>query len=76
MGNTTATPLRIVSIGGGTGLSTLLRGLKRFTRVAANALDITAVVTVTSTTEAVARGACAANRTCCRRETFAIAWWR
>jgi uncharacterized cofD-like protein len=47
MGNTTATPLRIVSIGGGTGLSTLLRGLKRFTRVAENALDITAVVTVT-----------------------------
>jgi uncharacterized cofD-like protein len=40
-------PLRIVSIGGGTGLSTLLRGLKRYARVGPGALDITAVVTVT-----------------------------
>ncbi|HVO99070.1 MAG TPA: YvcK family protein [Bryobacteraceae bacterium] len=40
-------PLRIVSIGGGTGLSTLLRGLKRYARVGAGAVDITAVVTVT-----------------------------
>ena len=46
-------PLRIVSIGGGTGLSTLLSGIKRFApgvrrRSEANApvLDITAVVTV------------------------------
>lgn len=39
-------PLRIVSIGGGTGLSTLLRGLKRYAR-AGGAVDITAVVTVT-----------------------------
>ena len=36
-------PLRIVSIGGGTGLSALLKGLKRH----AGELDITAVVTVT-----------------------------
>jgi uncharacterized cofD-like protein len=47
MANTVPTPLRIVSIGGGTGLSTLLRGLKRYTRAAEDALEITAVVTVT-----------------------------
>ena len=40
-------PLRIVSIGGGTGLSTLLRGLKGYAKVGPGALDITAVVTVT-----------------------------
>src|SRR5205814_7731775 len=40
-------PLRIVSIGGGSGLSTLLRGLKRYGRAAEGSLDITAVVTVT-----------------------------
>ncbi len=52
-------PLRIVSIGGGTGLSTLLSGLKRFARADSNSsfvvpstpgkpvVDITAVVTVT-----------------------------
>src|SRR5947199_476390 len=39
-------PLRIVSIGGGTGLSTLLQGLKRFTGEPRQA-DLTAVVTVT-----------------------------
>lgn len=39
-------PLRIVAIGGGTGLSTLLRGLKRYARDP-RLLDITAVVTVT-----------------------------
>ncbi|MGA2602188.1 MAG: gluconeogenesis factor YvcK family protein, partial [Bryobacteraceae bacterium] len=37
-------PLRIVAIGGGTGLSTLLHGLKQF---APQEADITAVVTVT-----------------------------
>jgi len=37
-------PLRIVAIGGGTGLSTLLHGLKPF---APHEVDITAVVTVT-----------------------------
>ncbi len=40
-------PLRIVSIGGGNGLSTLLRGLKRYAKAQPEALDITAVVTVT-----------------------------
>ena len=42
-------PLRIVAIGGGTGLSTLLHGLKRFAypRPGAPQADITAVVTVT-----------------------------
>jgi uncharacterized cofD-like protein len=40
-------PLRIVSIGGGNGLSTLLRGLKRYARAAAGVLELTAVVTVT-----------------------------
>jgi uncharacterized cofD-like protein len=39
-------PLRIVSIGGGTGLSTLLRGLKRYARAAAGGIDITAIVAV------------------------------
>ena len=46
-------PLRVVAIGGGTGLSTLLKGLKRYSHVNASLpsplplLDITAVVTVT-----------------------------
>src|ERR1044071_8836672 len=40
-------PLRIVSMGGGTGLATLLRGLKRYVRASDGALEITAVVTVT-----------------------------
>lgn len=52
-------PLRIVSIGGGTGLSTLLQGLKHYTSPAAQStlrefdpppglvMDITAIVTVT-----------------------------
>jgi uncharacterized cofD-like protein len=40
-------PLRIVSIGGGNGLSTVLRGLKRYARAQTGALEITAVVTVT-----------------------------
>lgn len=39
-------PLRIVSIGGGTGLSTLLRGLKPYA-AGPRPIDITAVVTVT-----------------------------
>jgi len=38
-------PLRIVAIGGGTGLSTLLYGLKRYVR--SQEVEITAVVTVT-----------------------------
>src|SRR5262245_49152452 len=38
-------PLRIVSMGGGHGLSTLLRGLKRYAK--AGGVEITAIVTVT-----------------------------
>ena len=43
-------PLRVVAIGGGTGLSAVLAGLKHFARpgdAAAPAVDITAIVTVT-----------------------------
>ncbi|HML16581.1 MAG TPA: uridine diphosphate-N-acetylglucosamine-binding protein YvcK [Bryobacteraceae bacterium] len=40
-------PLRIVSIGGGNGLSTLLRGLKRYVKAGDGAVEITAIVTVT-----------------------------
>jgi len=41
--------LRVVSIGGGTGLSSLLNGLKKYTRESTNypLVDITAIVTVT-----------------------------
>ena len=38
--------LRIVSIGGGTGLATLLRGLKRYSRATQGAVEITGIVTV------------------------------
>ena len=48
------TPLRVVSIGGGTGLSALLHGLKHYARAASTtgpaagpAVDLTAIVTVT-----------------------------
>ncbi len=53
---TTTRGLRVVAIGGGTGLSTLLRGLKRFVRPSASVpsglpeksiVDLAAVVTVT-----------------------------
>src|SRR6516225_4224884 len=42
-------PLRVVAIGGGTGLSALLQGLKEYTRPSESSpqLDITAIVTVT-----------------------------
>jgi uncharacterized cofD-like protein len=42
-------PLRVVSIGGGTGLSSLLLGLKKYTRPQSDGVrvDITAIVTVT-----------------------------
>jgi len=43
-------PLRVVAIGGGTGLSAVLEGLKHSARPAdpaAPAVDITAIVTVT-----------------------------
>jgi uncharacterized cofD-like protein len=46
-GPSATAPLRIVSIGGGNGLSTLLRGLKRYARASEGALEITAIVTVT-----------------------------
>lgn len=42
-----AEPLRIVSLGGGNGLASLLRGLKRYARASEGAVEITAVVTVT-----------------------------
>src|SRR6266436_8551069 len=42
-----AAPLKIVAIGGGNGLSTLLRGLKQSAKAGAGPLDITAIVTVT-----------------------------
>lgn len=40
-------PLRIVSIGGGNGLSALLRGLKRYVKAGKGSVEITAIVTVT-----------------------------
>src|SRR3954452_12461818 len=43
------TPLRVVAIGGGTGLSALLQGLKQYTKPADSTIplvDITAIVTV------------------------------
>src|SRR5713101_2349414 len=40
-------PLRIVAIGGGTGLSAVLQGLRKYAQPAAPAIEITAVVTVT-----------------------------
>jgi uncharacterized cofD-like protein len=42
-----AEPLRFVSIGGGHGLSTVLRGLKRYAKASRGGMEITAVVTVT-----------------------------
>jgi uncharacterized cofD-like protein len=47
MVDSTFSPLRIVSMGGGNGLSALLRGLKRYAKVGPGAVEITAVVTVT-----------------------------
>jgi uncharacterized cofD-like protein len=47
MPDSTFSPLRIVSMGGGNGLSALLRGLKRYARLGPGAVEITAVVTVT-----------------------------
>ena len=46
MANGGYTPLRIVSMGGGSGLATLLRGLKRYTRIGAGPVEIVAVVAV------------------------------
>lgn len=47
MADSTFVPLRIVSIGGGNGLSALLRGLKRYATLGSGAVELTAVVTVT-----------------------------
>jgi len=47
MPESTLSPLRIVSMGGGNGLSALLRGLKRYATHSSGAVEITAVVTVT-----------------------------
>ncbi len=47
MAESTFSPLRIVSLGGGNGLSALLRGLKRYVALGPGAVEITAVVTVT-----------------------------
>lgn len=47
MPDSTFSPLRIVSLGGGNGLSALLRGLKRYAALGPGAVEITAVVTVT-----------------------------
>ena len=47
MPDSTFSPLRIVSMGGGNGLSALLRGLKRYATLGTGGVDITAVVTVT-----------------------------
>ncbi|MBM3769016.1 MAG: YvcK family protein, partial [Acidobacteria bacterium] len=40
-------PLRIVAIGGGTGLSTILHGLKRHAAPQSPKIEVTAIVTVT-----------------------------
>ena len=45
--NLVSKPLRIVSIGGGNGLATLLRGLKRYARASQGGLEVTGIVTVT-----------------------------
>ena len=47
MPDSTFVPLRIVSMGGGNGLSALLRGLKRYATLGSGAVELTAVVTVT-----------------------------
>ena len=57
---------RITAIGGGTGLSTMLRGLKRHTN------NLTAIVTVADT--AAAPASCARSWGCCPRGMCATAW--
>ena len=54
---------RIAAIGGGTGLSTLLRGLKLYTK------NLTAIVTMADD-----GGGCGRTWECCRRETSAAVW--
>lgn len=55
---------KVVAIGGGTGLSTLLRGLKHYP------LDITAIVTVAD--DGAVLVVCGRNSTCCRLAIFAM----
>jgi len=76
--------MRVVAIGGGTGLSTLLRGLKRNVVTTGKMeipierrrliADLAAVVTVTD--DGGSSAACAKTSTCCPRATCATAWWR
>jgi hypothetical protein len=56
---------RIVAVGGGTGLSTLLRGLKRY------GVSVTAVVTVFDDGGSSSGG----SWECCPRGTSTTAWW-
>jgi 2-phospho-L-lactate transferase/gluconeogenesis factor (CofD/UPF0052 family) len=72
--------VRVVAIGGGTGLSMLLHGLKHFVarrRQEADRhpiSDLAAIVTVTD--DGGSSGACGASTAFCRPATFATAWWR
>lgn len=59
---------KIVAIGGGTGLSTLLRGLKRRTS------NLTAIVTVSD--DGGSSGRLQRSSASCRRATFATVSWR
>ena len=59
---------RIAAIGGGTGLSTLLRGLKRYTK------NITAIVTVAD--DGGGSGRLRQDLGCFRREISATVWRR
>ena len=65
----------LVALGGGTGLSTLLAGLKRLVgdggRGAARLSSLAAIVTV-STAEVA--GDCATSCKSCRPATYATAW--
>ena len=72
--------LRVVAIGGGTGLSTLLTGLKRFVsgpRKFRPNLTLRSFETcaqwLPSATMVAPAGVCVKNSTCCRRATFATA---
>jgi 2-phospho-L-lactate transferase/gluconeogenesis factor (CofD/UPF0052 family) len=77
--NPNSEPLRIVAIGGGTGLSTLLQGLKALHALRSDSdkkrdnLDITAVVTVTDDGEV--RDVARRDFEVLPRATSAIAWW-
>ena len=59
---------KVVAIGGGTGLSTLVRGLKHYP------LDITAIVTVGTTAEA--RDVFVTSFICCLLATSVTSFWR